>query len=164
MAYYTPFYHPYNYTQSGFQNGFSGQNFQSQGYQQAIPQFPSAQAQQADNTMLGVLNKNEADGYPVAPNCSVVLWDKNSPTIYVKSVSANGVPSMRTLDFVERTEKQNQGNNYNSEKETQYVTKEEFIIIDGKIKELTARCESLEQFQFDKADIKLVKKSKGSEE
>ena len=59
------------------------------------------------NDMIWVLNENEAISYLVAPNNSVVLWDKNNPTIYVKSVNAQGVPSMRVLDFVERTDKAN---------------------------------------------------------
>lgn len=55
------------------------------------------------NDMLWVLNESEATAYPVAPNNSVVLWDKSNPTIYVKSVNAQGIPSMRILDFNERT-------------------------------------------------------------
>ena len=57
---------------------------------------------QAGNDMIWVLNETEATSYPVAPNNTVTLWDKNSPTIYIKSVDVNGVPSMRILDFSER--------------------------------------------------------------
>ena len=39
----------------------------------------------------------------VAPNNSVTLWDKNKDTVYIKSVNAQGVPSMRILDYTERT-------------------------------------------------------------
>ena len=58
---------------------------------------------QPTNDFLWVLNENEATSYPVAPNNTVTLWDKNLPTIYIKSVNAQGVPSMRVLNFVERT-------------------------------------------------------------
>ena len=57
---------------------------------------------QPSNDMIWVLNETEATSYPVAPNNTVTLWDKNSPTIYIKSVDLNGVPSMRILDFSER--------------------------------------------------------------
>ena len=74
-------------------------------YQQPIqPIQPMVQPiSQQTNDMLWVLNESEATAYPVAPNNSVVLWDKSNPTIYVKSVNAQGVPSMRILDFSERT-------------------------------------------------------------
>lgn len=73
--------------------------------QQFVPTYqPQMQPMpQSTNDMLWVLNENEATSYPVAPNNSVVLWDKSNPTIYVKSVNAQGVPSMRILDFNERT-------------------------------------------------------------
>ena len=58
---------------------------------------------QPTNDFLWVLNENEATSYPVAPNNTVTLWDKNLPTIYIKSVNAQGVPSMRILDFTERS-------------------------------------------------------------
>lgn len=60
------------------------------------------QVQSTNDMMIWVLNENEATSYPVAPNNSVVLWDKSNPTIYVKSVNGQGVPSMRVLDFTER--------------------------------------------------------------
>lgn len=79
------------------------QNQFAQPYQQPI-QTNFAPNTQSTNDMIWVLNENEATSYPVAPNNSVVLWDKSNPTIYVKSVNAQGMPSMRTLDFIERTE------------------------------------------------------------
>lgn len=58
------------------------------------------------NDMIWVLGE-EAMSFPVAPNSTVTLWDKNQPTIYVKSVNMQGVPSMRVLDFTERTAQTN---------------------------------------------------------
>lgn len=101
MAYYAPFYRPTYY--DPVQQNPMGQF--NQQYQQPIPQQmqPVQTAQQPTNDFLWVLNENEATSYPVAPNNTVTLWDKNLPTIYIKSVNAQGVPSMRVLDFVERT-------------------------------------------------------------
>ena len=103
MAYYAPFYRPAYY--DPVQQNPMGQF--NQQFQQPIVQ-PMQNAQmpmqgQPTNDFLWVLNENEATSYPVAPNNTVTLWDKNLPTIYIKSVNAQGVPSMRVLDFVERT-------------------------------------------------------------
>ena len=102
MAYYAPFYRPTYY--DPVQQNPMGQF--NQQFQQPIPQ-PMQNAQmpmqgQPTNDFLWVLNENEATSYPVAPNNTVTLWDKNLPTIYIKSVNAQGVPSMRILDFTER--------------------------------------------------------------
>lgn len=102
MAYYAPFYRP-NYYDPVQQNQIGQFNQQ---YQPPMAQ-PMQNAQmplqgQPTNDFLWVLNENEATSYPVAPNNTVTLWDKNLPTIYIKSVNAQGVPSMRILDFTER--------------------------------------------------------------
>lgn len=100
MAYYAPFYRPTYYEPA--QQAPMGQF--NQQYQQPIgQQMQQAPMQtQPTNDFLWVLNENEATSYPVAPNNTVTLWDKNLPTIYIKSVNAQGVPSMRILDFTER--------------------------------------------------------------
>ena len=56
------------------------------------------------NDFIWVLNENEATSYPVAPNNTVTLWDKNLPKIYIKSVNGQGVPSMRKLEYIECNE------------------------------------------------------------
>ena len=100
MAYYAPFYRP-TYYDPAQQNpmGQFNQQYQQQ-MNQPIQQAPMQG--QLTNDFLWVLNENEATSYPVAPNNTVTLWDKNLPTIYIKSVNAQGVPSMRILDFTER--------------------------------------------------------------
>ena len=103
MAYYAPFYRQTYY--DPVQQNPMGQF--NQQFQPPVAQ-PMQNAQipmqtQPANDFLWVLNENEATSYPVAPNNTVTLWDKNLPTIYIKSVNEQGVPSMRVLDFVERT-------------------------------------------------------------
>nr|DAG28547.1 MAG TPA: hypothetical protein [Caudoviricetes sp.] len=139
--YGTPYYAPYQYYYP--QNA----DFKAQ-YQQTM-QSPMQQAQtplmantQPKNDMIWVLNKNEADSYPVAPNCSVTLWDKNAPTIYLKSMSANGVPSMRILDFTERTENATKtAENDVLNLDDKYVTLDRFNALEGKFDSLQAMCE-----------------------
>ena len=103
MPYYAPFYRPTYY--DPVQQSQMGQ-YNPQYPQQMAQPMQNAQMPmqgQPTNDFLWVLNENEATSYPVAPNNTVILWDKNLPTVYIKSVNAQGVPSMRVLDFTERT-------------------------------------------------------------
>ena len=103
MAYYAPFYRPTYYDQmqpNPNMNQFNQQYPQTMA--QPMQNAPMPMQNQPTNDFLWVLNENEATSYPVAPNNTVTLWDKNLPTIYIKSVNAQGVPSMRVLDFTER--------------------------------------------------------------
>ena len=99
MAYYAPFYRPTYYDPA--QQNPMGQFNQPMVQPMQNTQMPMQG--QPTNDFLCVLNENEATSYPVAPNNTVTLWDKNLPTIYIKSVNAQGVPSMRILDFTERS-------------------------------------------------------------
>lgn len=58
----------------------------------------------ANDMMIFVLGEVEATGYPVAPGNNVILWDKNEPVIYLKSVNVQGIPSMKILDYSERVD------------------------------------------------------------
>ena len=106
-----------NYYQGGYypqyQNGAAPDmlnQFKGQ-YQQMLMQQPMMQQMQMPtmaqpsqtNDMIWVLSEVEAQSYPVAPNNSVILWDKNNDVVYIKSVNMQGVPSMRVLDYKERT-------------------------------------------------------------
>lgn len=167
MPYYAPFYQtPTNYVPN-VQNGFVGQTNGCYAYSNQQGNMP----QQNQDGMNWVLGKNEAESYPVAPNCQVVLWDKDSPTIYVKSMSANGIPSMRTLDFVERSEtsRNTPKNDFNVGVD-KFATKDEITALNSKIDDLTARCDILEQSHKENEEkstantSKTDKKSKGGNE
>lgn len=64
---------------------------------------PAPQVPQTVSALTFVLGEAEASAYPVAPGNTVSLWDKSESTVYIKSVDASGVPSMRILDYTERT-------------------------------------------------------------
>ena len=142
MAYYAPFYRPTYYEPA--QHNPMGQF--NQQYQQPMSQ-PIQQAPmqtQPTNDFLWVLNENEATSYPVAPNNTVTLWDKNLPTIYIKSVNAQGVPSMRVLDFVERTSATPTppvGTAFNSP--NNFVTAEQFNALKGDVEALRGKLDEL---------------------
>ena len=144
MAYYAPFYRP-TYYDPVQQNPMGQYN----------PQYPQQMAQQMQNAqmpMLGqstsdflwVLNENEATSYPVAPNNTVILWDKNLPTVYIKSVNAQGVPSMRVLDFTERTStapKQPPVSSFGSL--NNFVTLDSFNALEAKFEALEGKVDEL---------------------
>lgn len=142
---YSPYYgNPYSPQQQGyFYNGAMPDmlNQQKMQYQQMPAQQPMAM--QTD-PMLWVLGQTEAESYPVAPNNTVTLWDKNQPTIYIKSANAQGVPSIRVLDFTERT-----ANSPKTPTEhacqcgDKFATKEQLAALEGKYDEIMAIVEGL---------------------
>ena len=171
MAYgnYAPFY------RGGFFNPMQtptmpqmaeNQNQFAQPYQQPMQTNPAPipMHTQQTNDMLFVLNENEASAYPVAPNNSVVLWDKNNKTFYIKTANAQGIPSMQTYDFTERTEKpQNQPTEHKCTCGDKYATKEQINDLKGKIEDLTAKYEELTHPVVEKPKT-TIKKSKEADE
>lgn len=155
MAYgnYAPFYRP-NYFNPMPQMAENQGQFQ---FQTPMQTNTPMQQTQITNDMIWVLNENEATSYPVAPNNSVVLWDKSNPTIYVKSVNAQGVPSMRTLDFTERTQniQENAPKTHECNCGDKFATKEEIDKIKANIEELEEKYKTL----TDKSKTKTKKES-----
>lgn len=172
MAYgnYAPFY------RGGFFNPMQtttmpqmadNQNQFAQPYQQPIQTTPAPmpmQTQPTNDTMLFVLNENEASAYPVAPNNSVVLWDKNNKTFYIKTANAQGIPSMQIYDFKERVQThENAPKTHECTCGDKYATKEQINDLRGKIDDLTAKYEELSHPVVEKPKT-TTKKSKESEE
>lgn len=152
MAYYAPFYRP-TYYDPVQQNPIWQFNQQ---FQQPMQSAQTPMQGQTTNDFLWVLNENEATSYPVAPNNTVTLWDKNLPTIYIKSVNAHGVPSMRVLDFVERTSTTPTppvGTAFNSP--NNFVTIDSFNALKGDVEDLRGK--------LDELNAKPVAKSKKTE-
>ena len=156
MAYYAPFYRPTYY--DPVQQSQMGQ-YNPQYPQQMAQPMQNAQIPmqgQPTNDFLWVLNENEATSYPVAPNNTVILWDKNLPTVYIKSVNAQGVPSMRVLDFTERTataQKQPVSGPFGSA--NNFVTLDSFNALKGDVEALRGK--------LDELNAKPVAKSKKTE-
>ena len=148
MAYNQPYNYGYGYPQ--YQNGavpdmlgqYKGQ------YQQPIIQQPMVQQTQAPihtNDMIWVLNENEATSYPVAPNNSVVLWDKNNKTFYIKTANAQGIPSMQIYDFTQRIENAPKSPTEHVCKcGNDFIPKSELNAINGKFDDISGKIEELE--------------------
>lgn len=75
---------------------------QGMGYQPPMMQQPTPQTAPATPSIIWVPNSQAAEGYLVAPNSAVVLWDSSAPVVYLKQADASGKPSMKTYDLVER--------------------------------------------------------------
>lgn len=161
MAYgnYAPFY------RGGFFNPMQTptmpQMADNQG--QYMPQYQQQPIQQAPqqnagwNDMIWVLSEVEAQSYPVVPNNSVTLWDKNKDTVYIKSVNAQGVPSMRILDYVERTADNaaKTPDMHECQCGSKFVSKDEFNALQSKLEGLQNELEALKE----KPKAKSIKKS-----
>lgn len=127
MPYYAPFYRP------TYQQEFA------QGQYMQPPQIPS---NPSAGDFLWVLNENEATSYPVAPNNTVILWDKNIPVVYVKSVNMQGIPSMRILDYTERVNQPAGQANVQSQQGTSaYATLEQFNALRDEFEAMRKRFE-----------------------
>ena len=171
MAYNQPYYNGGYFPQ--YQNGAAPDmlNQYKGQYQQPIMQQPMVQQMQTPtqtNDMIWVLNENEATSYPVAPNNSVVLWDKNEPIIYVKSVNNQGMPSMRVLYFEERNatpsnSPKNAPKTHECTCGDKFATKEQINDLKAKLDDLTAKYEELSHPVIEKPKT-TTKKSKESEE
>ena len=118
--YYAPYARPMGYYNPSIpqdnQNIQNGQQFQQIPIQQQMPmQQPIQQiatqtpiqtmpmAQPSDDR-IWVQGEAGAKAYFVAANATVVLWDTESPTIYIKSADATGKPlDMDIIDLSRRS-------------------------------------------------------------
>lgn len=86
--------------------------------------YPGQQSQQTG--LNWVLGEAAAKAFLVAPGCTVDLWDREEKVIYLKTVDAAGLPSMKILDYTIRGE----------EPKPEYATKEDLKAAVDKLKNL----------------------------
>lgn len=147
-GFYMPNYNPY-----AMQNNGAVPDILSQAKLQYSPIQSPLQTPKMSGDMIFVLNENEAGAFPVAPNNSVVLWDKNQKTFYIKTANAQGIPSMQTYDFTERTETpQNAPNKHECKCGDNFVTKEQFEALQGKLEALESKFEENAVVQVTKSN------------
>lgn len=72
------------------------------------PQMPvqTAQPQQMQTSVVWISGgKEEANGFMVAPNSRVIIFETNSTVFYIKERDASGTPiPMRTFNYTEEAE------------------------------------------------------------
>jgi len=134
MAYpYTPYQNPYYQPYQPAMPDQLAQLRQNQMQQpmmqpvQATAQPMQTQPQQADNGgIIWVQGEAGAKAYLVAPGNTVQLWDSENQVIYLKSADMSGMPSMRVLDYTERTAAPRTAPVGPQAPQVQYVTLDEF--------------------------------------
>jgi hypothetical protein len=151
-GFYMPNYNPYVMNNGAVPDMLNQVKMQ---YSQPIQQ--PLQPQKPTNDMLFVLNENEAGAYPVAPNNSVVLWDKNQKTFYIKTANAQGIPSMQTYDFTERIDNTTETplkepNKHICKCGDKFVTKDQFEALQGKLEALESKFEENAVVQVTKSN------------
>lgn len=126
-----------------YRGGYAGQT--AQPFQ--MPQQQNA-PQDDDDGMIWVQGESGANGYIVAPGKTVILWDTDNPTIYLKTVDrATRKPSTKILDYTEReTASQKRGLPTGEQNATaqNYVTVEEYNKLVGAVNTLYAKINALE--------------------
>ncbi|MBR4972865.1 MAG: hypothetical protein IKY45_00195 [Clostridia bacterium] len=149
MAYgnYAPFYRGgfFNPMQTPtMPNMAENQNQFAQPYQPPMPTQPMTTSS-PNNDMIFVLGQNEAESFPVAPNATVTMWDKNQKTFYVKTANAQGIPSMQIYDFVERAQNAPESHAEHACKcGGKFATIEQFDGLQAKINEIQGIVEELQ--------------------
>ena len=103
---------------------------------QQMPQMMPQSVPSTGNDMIWVQGEAGAKAYLLAPNATVVLWDTESPTIYVKTTDPSGKPIMRILDFKERGTEHQEAKEHNCTCGNEFVSKKEFSDLKTKIEYL----------------------------
>lgn len=101
------------------------------------PYQPLQQQKQEQGNLIWIQGEPAAKSYLVAPNTTVVLFDTESQTIYIKSADATGMPSMRILDYTIRDQKAH-GGIFESQT-VDFATKQEIDALRAELEEIKTR-------------------------
>ena len=109
-----------------------------QTYPQSYPQF-----QQQNNPIIWIQGIESARAYQIVPNSTVVLFDSEDQSIYIKSADMQGRPSMRILDYTIRSEAPRTAQNALSGNDAQIPTKEDINALQSQIDGLKKQIEQM---------------------
>lgn len=114
------------------------------GFPATYPQY--YQQPQQNGSPIWIQGEAAAKSYLVAPNSTVVLFDSEQQTIYLKSADASGMPSIKVLDYTVRNSPKNTANPVPNTPEinlSEYATKSEMQAVFDEIKAINNRVDSL---------------------
>ena len=109
-----------------------------QTYPQSYPQY-----QQQNNPIIWIQGIESARAYQIVPNSTVVLFDSEDQSIYIKSADMQGRPSMRILDYTIRSEAPRTAQNALSGNDAQIPTKEDINALQSQIDGLKKQIEQI---------------------
>ena len=124
-------------------------------YPQMYPTYTPVQVQQQNvapvqQTVQSGLNwiqgEQAAKSYLIAPNSTVVLFDSERDTLYIKSADASGMPSIKILDYTIRETGKNGVNSPSvapNDSLSGYATKDEIKAISEQITALRERVDKM---------------------
>ena len=97
-----------------------------------------------NNGMIWVQGIGGAKSFLLAPNSSVALWDSEDPIIYLKSTDANGMPTMKIIDYTIRDEQRNHNQTPLAQlNDEQFATKEDFNMLRAEMDKFRNQIDSL---------------------
>lgn len=104
------------------------------------PQMPvqTAQPQQMQTSVVWISGgKEEANGFMVAPNSRVIIFETNSTVFYIKERDASGTPiPMRTFNYTEKAENKPHDTKKMDDK---FVTRKEFDALAALVSEMKGK-------------------------
>ena len=104
------------------------------------PQMPvqTAQPQQMQTSVVWISGgKEEANGFMVAPNSRVIIFETNSTVFYIKERDASGTPiPMRTFNYTEEAENKPHDTKKMDDK---FVTRKEFDALAALVSEMKGK-------------------------
>lgn len=106
---------------------------------QPVQQFQNVPQRQPQANMIWVQGEAGAKSYLIAAGNTVPLWDSETQTIYLKTVDASGVPSMRVLDYMERAQTPATPIPAAKNPGEEFVTRKEFEELAAKLAALTVK-------------------------
>jgi outer membrane lipoprotein-sorting protein len=119
------------------------------------PMYQYQQPTQNQNQQTGIIwvsGEQAAKSYLIAPNSTVVLFDSEAQTIYLKSADASGMPNMKVLDYSVREPGKNSSNspvNVANDNLSIYATKDEIQAVSAEITALRKRLDKLTKKEDD---------------
>ena len=118
----------YNYFPTNYQPIYPQQNYSVQ--------VPANTQPSTQSSLIWVSGETGAKAYMVAPNQTVVLWDSESQSIYLKSADASGMPSIKILDY---TIRDNAPQGPEIQPVADFATKDDVVALQKEINALKAK-------------------------
>lgn len=103
-------------------------------YSQMSPTPMSGTSPQQNNPFIWIQGGIAgAQSYQVAPNNTVILWDSDEQSIYIKSADMQGKPSIRILDYTIRSDAPKTAQNALAGNNVDIPTRDDIKALQGQI-------------------------------